>query len=242
MAQFAICYKRYSTSQTLRDANCAIKTSDNLHFRTPYKYFYEIDLAAREMQSAGTLFTVTLIIDTILVIFALLTMHYGVFKTKHNLYVDEHKDITECTLLSMVCILIINVILNGVLAGMSGIRYRTGTDQLPKFKKMDCFRYDDTDFIHQMVQDSKQLEIIFVLALVTPFIALSPVILWVLLQVIMQDDDGPRRPRVPRKIFLRYLGGATVLMILHVIASIYLAYWYMVFQITPYFHMIGKLY
>eukprot|EP01083_Nonionella_stella_P154588 498338_1 len=191
MAQFAICYKRYSTSQ-LREANCAIKTSDNLDYRTPYKYFYEIDLAAREMQSAGTLFTVTLIIDTIIVIFTLLTIRYGVFKTKHTLYVDEHKDITECTLLSMVCILIINVILNGVLAGMSGYRYRTGTDQLPKFKKMDCFRYDDTDFIHQMVQESKQLEIIMDLAFVTPVIVEIPVcVLWALLQ----DDDGPRRPR-----------------------------------------------
>eukprot|EP01083_Nonionella_stella_P012304 34909_1 len=70
LAQFAICYKRYSTSQTLREANCAIKTSDKLGYRTPYKYFYEIDLAAREMESSGTLFTVTLIIDTILVIFA----------------------------------------------------------------------------------------------------------------------------------------------------------------------------
>eukprot|EP01083_Nonionella_stella_P072786 196375_1 len=79
---------------------------------------------------------------------------------------------------------------------------------------MDCFRYDDTDFIHQMVQESKQLGIIMGLALVTPFIVAIALILWLLWHV-------------PRKLFLRYLGGLTVLMILHAIASIYLAHWYM---------------
>eukprot|EP01083_Nonionella_stella_P012305 34910_1 len=87
LAQFAICYKRYSTSQTLREANCAIKTSDKLGYRTPYKYFYEIDLAAREMDDSGTLFTVAWTINTISVILALLTICSGVFRTKHNLYV-----------------------------------------------------------------------------------------------------------------------------------------------------------
>eukprot|EP01083_Nonionella_stella_P012306 34911_1 len=201
LAEFSICKKKNDPSTIL--VHCKSTTDE-----TDSEPFIAIEKGGNNMDNSDSLFTATVIVDTTFVILALLVI------CMCNLHPTESSFYTYCPVGCAALVTCIIYLMSFVLMGMS----MEGTDgeYIKEVKKMDCFRYDDTDLIHQMTQDSKRLAPFFGLGLT---FALSSIIYCVVQCNCLAYGCNPKN-NLCTVI-------STVCMILAAVINICLAYWYM---------------